>query len=231
MPFSGDDVDRLAAWSWIRSRYAAAHPGWKVVEAPHEPVEQGGERLWSKARAVNRAVENLDAELLVIADADLFVPASAFIDATWHLGRRHWVVPYGAIHRLGIHETRRVLDSEPWRGFGPPARRELECKPYPGQPGGGILMVRREAWELVGGFDPRFVGWGGEDTSLGIALDTLAGPHLRLAAPLFHLWHAPVSRFNSPAYLANLRLQAAYVGAAGDPDAMRALIGQRDNQG
>jgi hypothetical protein len=81
----------------------------------------------------------------------------------------------------------------------------------------------RSTWENVGGVDPRFVGWGGEDIAFGWALDTLAGPHTNLGAPLYHLWH-PLAVDRRKASPETDRLAGRYAEANGKPEAMRALI-------
>jgi hypothetical protein len=47
----------------------------------------------------------------------------------------------------------------------------------------------REAFELVGGMDWRFSGWGGEDVAFMRAVDTLYGKHKTTRNQVLHLWH------------------------------------------
>ncbi|MFK4998906.1 galactosyltransferase-related protein [Bacillus sp. N9] len=54
---------------------------------------------------------------------------------------------------------------------------------------GGINVVPRKHFETVGGFDERFVGWGGEDDAFAASLNTLCGYVKRLDATIYHLWH------------------------------------------
>jgi hypothetical protein len=69
------------------------------------------------------------------------------------------------------------------------------------------------------------VGWGAEDEALAVILDTLLGPHIRLTAPLVHLWHPPQeTRRHSPAYRANRQQLRRIRQVAGDELAMWAMV-------
>src|SRR5665213_1068232 len=47
----------------------------------------------------------------------------------------------------------------------------------------------REAFVVVGGMDPRFRGWGGEDRAFLQALNTLWAPYQNSPNTVYHLWH------------------------------------------
>ena len=87
-------------------------------------------------------------------------------------------------------------------------------------------LVAADAYHQAGGFDPRFIGWGGEDTSLGAALSTLVGEPARLEASVWHLYHpmskhvAKIGRMSD----VNEHLNRRYLAANGDREAMQRLI-------
>ena len=54
------------------------------------------------------------------------------------------------------------------------------------------LMLPREAFFTVGGMDPRFRGWGGEDVSFMHAVDTLWGKHKTGHNDIMHFWHGKI---------------------------------------
>lgn len=215
MPYVGTDRFRVALW--VRQRYETLHPHWRLV------VAVDGGRPWSKARAANRGVPP-GADIIIVSDADVAVPAKAleWAVATVADGAA-WAVPYGMVYRLHEGTTAEVLHQAPGIEVEPVA--DAACvahrPPYPAVAGGGILVVARDAWETIGGFDERFE-WGQEDAPLGHALDTLAGPHEQLPAPLWHLWHVP--RTQSPQMYTDHALEARYLAAHGHPEAMRRLI-------
>lgn len=218
MPYHGEARFRLA--SWVRLRLEALHPSWRLL------VGVDGGEPWTKARAVNRAVSSR-AEVIVVTDADVAVPAKALEWAVAAvIGGAAWAVPYGTVYRLHREQTAEVLAASPVAEI--EVLEDGACvrhrPPYDATPGGGVFVVAREAWETVGGFDERFV-WGQEDAPLGHALDTLAGPHEQLPAPLWHLWHEP--RPPTQAMYDDQRLENCYHAARGDVEAMRRLIAGR----
>lgn len=219
MPYHGEARFRLA--SWVRQRYQALHPGWSFH------VATDGGAPWTKARAVNRGVPDA-AEIVIVTDADVAVPAKAL---EWAVDRvvegAAWAVPYGFVYRLDRERTALTLGRSPAVEI--EAFRADECAraPYPAVPGGGIFVVARDAWETARGFDLRF-HFAQEDAPLGYALDTLAGPHEQLPAPLLHLWHEPRDPHGRGAELAaDMKLENRYLAARGDPIAMAALIRER----
>ena len=88
------------------------------------------------------------------------------------------------------------------------------------------FVMRREAFEAVGEWDERFIGWGEEDPALTCAVETLVGPVARLRHIAYHLWHpkAPEHSHKSPTFLANKVLCDRYKAALGDKDAMERIV-------
>lgn len=219
IPYQGESRFRVA--SWVKNRFQALHPSWTLIVAT-----EGGDP-WTKPRAVNQAVRASSADLLVVADADIAVTREALELAVQHVvDGAAWAVPFSTIYRLDQACTAEVLacpyDREIW-----PLDPE-DCvshkPPYPAVPGGGVVVVARDAFDTVNGVDPEFE-WGQEDASFGWALDTLAGPHHMFDAPLWHMWHQP--RSTSPSMYDAYRLEALYANANGKPEQMRALINRR----
>lgn len=74
---------------------------------------------------------------------------------------------------------------------------------------GGIVLFRRELFGVVGGWDERFLGWGGEDDAMDIKLRRAMVPVGVLnVEDGFHLWHERVNKniVESPDYQRNLAL-------------------------
>jgi GT2 family glycosyltransferase len=92
---------------------------------------------------------------------------------------------------------------------------------------GGAVVVSRAAFEEVGGYDERFVGWGWEDTSFAIALEKLCGPQTRVPGPLYHLWHPSVELdcFDHPHLEHNRSIFHQYRDLS--PGQLRALVKSR----
>jgi len=57
-----------------------------------------------------------------------------------------------------------------------------------------FVVVPRNIYEQINGFDEKFVGWGGEDNAFYHAAKIVGGDVLRMEGDVFHLWHKPASR-------------------------------------
>lgn len=221
-----DDVAVVAPWRPSPDRepllgYVAA---WWQTRGVDVTLAAGPENgPWVKAAAVNPAVARTAAEVVVVTDADVIsdgtIPA---VDAVRQGAA--WAVPHWEVRRLNRRATRLVLDGAEPSEFG--QGRGFAEAPYAGVVGGGIVVARRDV--LVDcPLDPRFEGWGDEDSAWGWALTTLHGPPARPKAVLWHLWHEPQQRehrkFGSQDGLA---LRRRYRAALGRPEVMRRLIGE-----
>jgi hypothetical protein len=210
VPFADQGCEyRTRAWAYVRNHYATNHAGWHLVVGNCAGP-------WSKGAAISDALTRTDGDVLVLADADSWCDPDALRLAV--ATDAPWVVPHGKVYRLNQRGTAKLYSGLLQRGH--TARR-----PYIGPAGGGLVVLSRTAYETVGGFDPRFSGWGGEDISLGWALDTLVGPYTRIGTQLHHLWHphpAPSHR-GSPETEA---LAARYKAARGDRTAMATLVAE-----
>lgn len=214
VPFADQgDAWRARAWEHVQAHYARHHGDWQLVVG-------GCDAPWSKGAAMADAYSRAEGDVLVLADADSLTDPAVLRACTRTTG---WAVPHGKVYRLTQAQTEVI-----YAGGDVPARPDstpLYRRPYTGPLGGGIVVLTRAAYEAVGGIDPRYFGWGGEDVSLGWALDALVGPGERIGAPLWHLWHphpAPRRR-GSPESEA---LVARYRAARRRPDVMAALVAE-----
>lgn len=173
-------------WVELAGRWRRDYPGWELRDGVHL------DGAWCKASAAETALDGCTADVLVVADADVWCePAQALLDAVTLVrsGRRPWVVPHRRVARLSPAGTGRWIAGER-DGVG------LDQAPYRGIAGGGLFVISRAGWDSVGGFDRRFVGWGQEDLAFARAADTLIGRHHRLGGTLWHLWHPPAPRLS-----------------------------------
>lgn len=219
VPFAAnDDPYREAALDFV-VEWLRPH-GWPIVVEPGDPDP------WSKGATIARAMRRVSTPGLVLHDADVLVEHSAVTScASAVVAGYAWAQPHDEVFRLSRRTTQLVLARQmrgphPFLGIAALDRpRHLAAR------GGGIVVLSRDAYDLVGGIDPRFVGWGGEDISFARALDTLAGPSFRLRVPMWHLYHEPQTilpgRRASPE---SERLASQYLDAVGSEEQMRSVI-------
>lgn len=222
VPYRAGDPHRDRSWAWVRAWYAEHLPEAEVVVADSTGP-------WNKPEAVNRAVRAATEDLLVLADADVFLGDVAHLRLALDAVRQgRWVIPHRMVKRLTEDATEDIL-SNPVT-FPDPDPRFIRL-PYIGFPGGGVVVLSRQMFDSVNGMDEAFAGWGGEDVAFACALDTLVGRHLRFSADLWHLYHDPGPRMRHPEFERNRRRMQAYRRAVRKPERMRALVGLEGLEG
>jgi hypothetical protein len=211
-----DGPERIAAWAWLKARYQTLFPDWQLLEGRSHAA------MWRKGEAVDNALTRATGSVLVIADADCVVPEAALREAVALVESGvPWVVPHRTVSRLNPRQTAEWL-ADPVSTERPPPTGDLFRPAYTGVAGGGIVVIERSDFAAVGGIPKTFCGWGAEDESLALILDTMLGPHRRLDTPLVHLWHPP-----APKNVSNHRnrpLFEYFRRASGDQAMMWALI-------
>lgn len=214
------DERRDALWAYTRPKWAKLAPVY-VGEIADPDIDA---ETYNRAEAINAAAERATEEhpewdTIVVIDRDVVVPRGQLADAIiLATNNRRAALPFRQYHPLTRKATDTVL------GGGEPPKNAVETPP-------GLLathvssciVVPRFLWDEIGGFDIRFVGWGGEDRAFHAACKVLGGGVERVDGKVFHLWHPPTGSPRSANYQANKRLEAMYLGAK-NPAEMQAVI-------
>jgi hypothetical protein len=229
---------RARSWHWLRRYWE-----WELPDA--EMIVARGSRhgVFSKAMAVNAAAERATGRVFVILDSDAYMIGSTLrrcadaIDDALRREHQLWLVPYRQLYRLTEAASQQVLDSDPrWphRFSTPPpadAVSSSEGSMHGKRFGAMATVMPREAFETVGGMDPRMRGWGGEDVAFVRALDTLYAKHKTVFGDVLHLWHARIGDVAATRMWSgqavprvNEQLAGRYSSATGDVARMRALV-------
>lgn len=180
VPWRGGCPARAAALDWCARQWP-----WPVVLG-----EVRRDEPWVKANAVRAGLDRTNAEIVVIADGDVWCPTESVVEAIDD-GVASWGFPHHGIRRLTPAATVDVMLGE----LRPTevSSAHLEEPPTRAHPGGGVVVLRRDVAEEIP-FDRRFVGWGHEDDAYGWALEVLAGMPAEGGGRLIHLWHPPQER-------------------------------------
>jgi glycosyl transferase family 7 (putative galactosyltransferase) len=150
---------------------------------------------------------------LAFCDADVLVGAS--LDRALQLCVRDFAVakPYVRLIDLTRAETRALRDGALAAGAIDASRPGREAIGESIVLCGGLFVIRRDAFAHIGGFDERFVGWGGEDDAMTIKVERARLSCVELDDEVaLHLWHPRprVATLRQPHYAQNLALLQDY---------------------
>lgn len=224
IPYQSDgNGPRDAALEWVLGYYARSMPGAQICIGE---ITGSGERF-SRSKAINIAYRQASKDILVIADSDIVYDPDLLRASATLVTSGQWVIPFSRILRLNEPTSRLLQRHE--------SRWPLAVKPETLAETatgfvGGFNVLDRNAYETVGGYDERFIGWGGEDEAFAYALDTLVSPHIRLDGEMVHFWHPFVGPDGNPNYESNYALYQRYQLARGDEKEMRRLIQESISQ-
>ncbi|MEU0937597.1 hypothetical protein [Embleya sp. NPDC005971] len=183
------------------------------IDTDHEPFCLSACRNAGVALAEERG-----ADVVILADADTLAeeqPVRAAATAARTSGLVH--LPYTEYRSLRGDGTAQYLASVPLP----------DCNAFVvGGACSGIYVTTPATWWAHGGQDVLFRGWGFEDAAWFTAHTTLLGAEpVRHDGRVYSLTH-PSAVKEGEQYTANAARCHRYHQAAGDPDAMRALIAE-----
>lgn len=213
----------MAIWRHVHSwlKQTLDYPLYIGEHIPDEPS------MYNLSLARNQAAQLAgDWEVAVVHDADTVInPQQIKVGVAAAMETGAVTYPYTERLELDFEGTKMLLEDESsdWQSHMTPYTRN--------QPLGGCIIVRRDLWELVRGFDSGFVGWGHEDGAFAIASEILSGKRLqRVPGKSLHLEHvaAPAKRADNPIYLANQARIKRYMRAMNQPKAVDMVRALRD---
>ncbi len=149
-------------------------------------------------------------ELLIICDADILISAPALRQGVEICAQQAVAANlFNQLASLDNQETEDLLSGKSVPDFDHPAasaaRREREQLFFCG----GAFVIRRDFLLSIGGFDERFLGWGGEDDAMTAKLQRWCKVMAEFEdSTALHLWH-PSNReetFGQPHYQQNVAL-------------------------
>ncbi|WP_232316558.1 galactosyltransferase-related protein [Candidatus Burkholderia verschuerenii] len=179
-----------------------------------------------KAKLCNLAVKMCSTETICFHDADMIANPYHFplcVNAVRHGTASDALCPFLRVLNVNGELREQFIANgdydllKPYLGEAVPESMEVLYENTPG----AIVLFKRAAYIRIGGYDPRFIGWGGEDDDLltraqrlGLRWHSVPNPD----AALFHLHHDSTSRLEAVASAQRNRDTAAETRAISDEE-------------
>ena len=148
---------------------------------------------FNKSWGLNLGARLARTPVLVFTDADLLVPGDSLLDSVAHCtGHHHMAKPYRRLLDLSPEATEQVQKAgvESLTGALDMTASTREAKGEFAPLCGGSFAIRTDSFYALGGWDERFVGWGGEDDAMSHKVQRARLPVLELdEVAALHLWH------------------------------------------
>lgn len=198
VPWRDDGTEgRLVNWTWLRKFWEHELPNAELIIGVDEGIP------FSKTCAINNAFQQSHGDVVVLLDADCYIEPSVILECADRIRNARkeippeplWFVPYRHLFRLTTDATTKLIASSPdnaLRFTNPPDLDDVgsTAGSAAGHWFGALIQIMpREAYMMVGGMDPRFRGWGGEDVTFVRVIDTLYGRHRTTDNQVFTLMH------------------------------------------
>lgn len=219
VPRRADGGRRDQVWEWVSNRWNTEHPDYRVIEG-HDNADPDH---FNRSAAVNAAADVAgEWDVAIIADADSFVAPAQSIAAVEGASRGQFWLSYDSFVYLNRKMSDWIMNG--FNGWWEEGAEWIMTGTCSSQ-----VVVNRDLWDEVGGFDDRFVGWGFEDIAFSHACQTFGDGIARVKGPAYHLHHPPSMEndHTDPCWQANRELCFRYRDAAYDRETMRALLDER----
>ncbi len=147
---------------------------------------------YNRSWAFNVGMKASTTQIVVFGDSDLIMDPNEFIKSLNLINQYECVSPYTSVLDLNQGESNLSFDkltSIPRPGRGETDNQKINLC-------GGIVMYRKDSIYRIGGWNERFIGWGGEDNYQEYKTKNLMS-WAENKAKCFHLWHTRPSPENN----------------------------------
>lgn len=230
VPRRDDNGRRDQLWAFCRQWWIDHHEPMPIYEG-HHLAEEGP---FNRSMAINRAAVLADQDgrwdVALIIDADTISNPESVQRAIKHAHETGAMsVAHNRRYMMNKIGTERILNGarDNWE-----QKRFLDTTYYDSV--SCAVAVSRPTWDLVGGFDEKFVGWWREDSAFKCACETMTDLPIHVEkADVFHLFHplSPETDRNSPTSQRNHARYLRYEAAYWQPERMRALLDGKSDPG
>lgn len=177
-PISKDlSKDRKFNFNFLYNYYQSILPTAEFIIG----IDDSNKDKFCKSRAINNAAKKALKDILFIVDIDMYFGKIEILEGIKKLDSYGWAIPYNNLIKLNKEQTILFIKENK-------IDQTANNYKFHVRAGGGQL-VNKEIFNLVQGYDERFVGWGGEDTSFCASIECLYKPGITIVGNGYHLYH------------------------------------------
>jgi hypothetical protein len=133
--------------------------------------EATGQEGFNRSRAFNQGVEKscfltpLSQAIFVFSDADILLSTESLEKSFLTLQKNPWtsISPYSNIFDLSETRVLQFMDGDDWQSWCTEKEEWSATKRLGINDAGGVFIMSQKVFNLVGGWDESFIGWGKED--------------------------------------------------------------------
>lgn len=209
MPYKLDGSFREKIFKWVIERYRMLFPEFELC------LVEDREKYFHKTMAVNKAAKIASGDIFILADADIFFEKKIIDNSLLAMTNKNlkWVMPYVEYWPLTPKVSSQVLQDTPGltKKF-----KEIDVKYITKNSPAGLIVITRDSFFNIGGYDERFKGWGCEDTAFYLTANCLLHEVVRLNEKIYHLWHPRQRKIsmNDGTFNKNMNLRKRYQEAS-----------------
>lgn len=167
------------------------------------------ESLFCKSLLLNEGYNVSQSKYLIINDNDCIIDFNMLrsIDTFYSVLDKHVILPYNKpVINLTENQTVEFINNSN-AAFNYNSLNLIR-RGWISQ--GGVVMISSENYYNIGGHDPRFIGWGGEDDAFFFKSSQMLGI-VRTSNDLIHMNHLRVGESQNPHYKENLIYYREYL--------------------
>ena len=198
VPFCPDGGRRDINYSWVTKRLRKLLPDAEIL-VPIQEIPP-----FSRSATHNLAAKMAKNDVLLFCDADMVFDIDLIENGLEIVHDVPWVAPMNQKWDFTWQASNELLNMSPdveLKGLNLHVYRKWgaeRCR------GGAMLMITKENYFKMGGFDERFNGWGYEDNAFMLMAEATIGSYVETPNIAYHLWH-PVSMNQYPELTCNNR--------------------------
>lgn len=166
------------------------------------------EKLFCKSYLLNEGYNISSGKYLIFNDNDCILDVRILqqFNSLFDVLDKHMILPYNRpVINLTENQTNNLINDDMPFNYG---ALDLIRRGWVSQ--GGIVMISSENYYKIGGHDPRFIGWGGEDDAFFFKSRHMLGV-VRTNNDLIHLNHPRITGDKNPHYNKNYSFYSQYL--------------------